>query len=58
MWFARPGFSLDAARVFSSKHHCDEVRAILEHIYHHSVVEVEIQVIMTSYIGLVGPKIL
>ena len=44
MWFGHPGFSLDAARVYSSKLHCEEARAILEHIYHHSVVKVEIQV--------------
>ena len=54
----RPGFSLDAARVYSSKLHCEEARAILEHIYHHSVVKVEIQVIMPSYIDLVDPTIL
>ena len=58
MWFGHPGFSLDAARVYSSKLHCEEARAILEHIYHHSVVTVEIQVIMPSYIDLVDPTIL
>ena len=52
------GFLFDAARVYSSKPHCEEARAILEHIYHHSVVKVEIQVIMPSYIDLVNPTIL
>ena len=50
--FGRPGFSLDAARVYSNMLHGEEARAILEHIYHHSVVKVEIQVIMPSYIDL------
>ena len=52
------GFLFDAARVYSSKPHCEEARAILEHIYHYSVVKVEIQVIMPSYIDLVNPTIL
>ena len=44
---------MDAARVYSNMLHGEEARAILEHIYHHSVVKVEIQVIMPSYIDLV-----
>ena len=58
VWFGRPGFSLDAARVYSNKLHGEEARAILEHIYHHSIMKVEIQVIMPSYIDLVDPTIL
>ena len=38
--------------------HREEARAILEHIYHYSVVKVEIQVIMPSYIDLVDPTFL
>ena len=49
---------MDAARVYSKKLHAEEARAILEYIYHHSVVKVEIQVIMPSYIDLVDPTIL
>ena len=58
MWFGRPGFPLDAARAYSNKLHAEEARAILGYIYHHSVVKVEIQVIMPSYIDLVDPTIL
>ena len=38
--------------------YAEEARAILEYIYHHSVVKVEIQVIMPSYFDLVDPTIL
>ena len=55
-----PGFlfGCTVARVYSNKLHGEEARAILEHIYHHSVVQVEIQVIMPTYIDLVDPTIL
>ena len=48
---------MNAERVYSNKLHAEEERAILEYIYHHSVVKVEIQVIMPSYIDLVDPTI-